>query len=267
MIIPTALAQTIPPIIPGFTGVAITGMQVMASLTSYAAETNPETRAQYSKFATAAKGNADGMIGSKEGMTIIYLPAFVASLGFLMASFIGVISATPTLAGIYVNLHFLKRLYEVQFIHKYSGKISQSISSLIGCYYALVSILICCVATPSPDMISSVVGASLFAVGLAGNFIHHVRLAQLRKDSSASAKYVAPKGGLFEYVAAPHYFFELIGWLGIAITAEHLNAYLVFASMTSYLSGRAVSQNQWNRQMFPKAEWPESRKNLVPFLF
>ena len=109
----------------------------------------------------------------------------------------------------------------------------------------------------------------LFAVGLSGNFYHHYILATLRGSSSESdiKKYVAPRGGLFNYVAAPHYFFELIGWLGVAVVAQQLNAFLVFTSMTSYLSGRAVNQNMWNRKKFEADEWPESRKNLVPFLF
>ena len=105
-------------------------------------------------------------------------------------------------------------------------------------------------------------------MGLLGNFYHHYILATLRgSDSRNNRKYVAPHGGLFNYVAAPHYFFELIGWLGIAVVAQQLNAFLVFTSMTSYLSGRAVNHNMWNKKKFDDAEWPESRKNLVPFIF
>ncbi len=267
MLVTSTITQNLPTFIPGMSGAVITGMQVMAALTSYKVETNPETRAQYSKFVKDVKDNKEKMIGSKSGMTIIYLPAYIATLVFLVSSFTGVISAEPSLAAVLVNLHFKKRLYEVQCVHKYSGKVGQGTSSFIGLFYALVSLLICNVATPFPDSNSAILGMSLFLTGLAGNYYHHVMLSELRKDSSASAKYVAPKGGLFQYVATPHYFFELLGWLGIAVTAEHGNAYLVFASMTSYLSGRAVSQNQWNKDMFSKEEWPEDRKNLVPFLF
>lgn len=267
MLVSNAIAQTLPPIIPGVAGAAITGMQMIASFTSYQAETNPETRAQYSKFVKGSEDKKDGMISSKNGMTIIYLPAYITTLIFLIASFMGVIPYEPSLAAVLVNLHFKKRLYEVQYVHKYSGMISKDTSSFIGLYYALVSLLICCVATPSPESYSSLIGTALFFFGLAGNYFHHVKLSDLRKDSSASAKYTAPKGGMFEYVASPHYFFELLGWLGVAITAEHGNAYLVFTSMTSYLSGRAVAQNQWNKKMFSKDEWPENRKNIVPFLF
>eukprot|EP00555_Chaetoceros_dichaeta_P007428 CAMPEP_0198270584 /NCGR_PEP_ID=MMETSP1447-20131203/45615_1 /TAXON_ID=420782 /ORGANISM="Chaetoceros dichaeta, Strain CCMP1751" /LENGTH=66 /DNA_ID=CAMNT_0043962685 /DNA_START=94 /DNA_END=291 /DNA_ORIENTATION=+ len=65
----------------------------------------------------------------------------------------------------------------------------------------------------------SVVGTGLFAVGIIGNFYHHYLLATLRSsgDSQSKKRYVAPNGGLFDYVAAPHYLFELILWLGISI--------------------------------------------------
>ncbi len=115
-----------------------------------------------------------------------------------------------------------------------------------------------------------VIGTTVFAVGIAGNFHHHYLLAQLRKDSKnsvAGKKYVAPKGGLFSYVATPHYFFELIGWLGIAMVSNHLNAYLVVASMSSYLAGRSVAQNEFNKEKFDEKDWPRNRKNLIPFIF
>jgi hypothetical protein len=92
---------------------------------------------------------------------------------------------------------------------------------------------------------------------MAGNLYHHYLLANLRggsKKTDGEKKYVAPKGGLFNYVAAPHYFFELLGWLGIAVVAQQMNAYLVFLSMASYLSGRAYSQNGWNRSEFSEAD-------------
>ena len=267
MLITSNLVQSLPPIIPGFGGAAITGFQVLTALSSFQVETNPETTAQYSKFVSMTQREQDGMIESRDGMTIIYLPAYIATLVFLGLSAMDIIPASPSLAGVFVNVHFLKRMYEVYFVHKYSGKISGGTSGFIGVYYALLSLLICSVATPSPDMMSTSVGTALFAIGLAGNFFHHVKLSELRKDSSPSAKYVAPRGGMFECVAAPHYFFELMGWLGIAIASEHGNAFLVFASMTSYLAGRSVSQNRWNRQMFSKDDWPEDRKNIVPFLF
>lgn len=110
---------------------------------------------------------------------------------------------------------------------------------------------------------------ALFCIGILGNFYHHYLLASLRKNGSSgeTTKYYAPQGGLFEYVAAPHYLFEVIGWLGIAFASQDMTAFLNFANMTTYLSARSKNQNDWNRSKFDKDEWPPSRKNLVPFIY
>jgi very-long-chain enoyl-CoA reductase len=262
------LVTSLPPLAPGIGGAAITGYQLLATIFSYSNETNPQTATQYSKFVPIeSTDKTQKMISSKDGMTMIYLPAFIATSSVLALGFNNIIPVSPSLAGAFVNMHFLKRLYEVFKVHKYSGKVSQGISAFIGTYYALIAVLISCVATPTPSIDSQIIGTVLFVIGLAGNYYHHSILAELRKNNASSTKYVAPKGGFFNYVAAPHYLFELVGWLGIAVISEHGNAFLVFASMSSYLSGRSVSQNRWNKEQFSGKDWPQDRKNIVPFLF
>ena len=284
----STISSSLPPALPGIAGGAFTAFQILASATSYKAETNADTRAKYSKFATNVnsastaptkeKGEASAATWpSQVGMMVIYTPALLASvallkLGSLQAGTLGSISfPPPSPAAVLCALHFAKRVCEVLVVHKYSGRVERSTASFIGFYYMIVAVLIGLVSDPNPSAICLKVGKTLFGIGLAGNFYHHRLLAKLRGDSDSSGgdkkKYVAPKGGLFDYVAAPHYLFELIGWLGIAIASNHLNVYLVFASMSSYLSGRSVAQNDFNRKKFSNDEWPETRKNLIPFVF
>lgn len=269
-----SLANHLPPIAPGVSGALITGLQVVATLTSFSAEANPKTTAQYSKFASQAPQATQEtkMIASRDGMTLIYLPSLiVSSLICYLPQVTSGLSFLPdvTLAGLFVIAHFFKRIMEVYFVHKYSGKVSQNLSAGIGIYYALVSALICFVANPAKNgSVTTTVGSALFGIGLLGNLYHHNLLANLRNSKKTDGqKYIAPNGGLFDYVAAPHYFFELLGWLGIALVAEQMNVFLVFTSMSSYLSGRAVSQNAWNRSQFSEADWPATRKNVIPFIF
>eukprot|EP00557_Chaetoceros_sp_GSL56_P001692 CAMPEP_0176504208 /NCGR_PEP_ID=MMETSP0200_2-20121128/15797_1 /TAXON_ID=947934 /ORGANISM="Chaetoceros sp., Strain GSL56" /LENGTH=237 /DNA_ID=CAMNT_0017903597 /DNA_START=66 /DNA_END=777 /DNA_ORIENTATION=- len=235
---------------PGVGGAVITGLQIMATVTSYAVETNPQTVTQYSKFVQDNQGgDEEKMISSMHGMIIIYLPALVVSVALEN------IFPRRTLASRFVIVHFIKRLLEVIFLHRYSGNVKQNLCMGIGVYYALVSALICRVAQQVTSTTVANVGTAMFGVGIIGNFYHHFLLAKLRMDPKKTdgAKYVAPKGGLFNFVAAPHYFFglfnfvaaphylfELISWLGIAVVSQQMNAYLVFMSMTSYLTGRAV---------------------------
>ena len=117
---------------------------------------------------------------------------------------------------------------------------------------------------------SLVLGVSIFVIGQLGNFYHHWLLANLRpnstkaKDEGASA-YRIPTSGMFSLVTMPHYTFELVSWLGVAVVAGSLNSLLVVASMTSYLGGRSVATKSWylkNLKGFPK-----DRKAIIPFLF
>mmetsp|Transcript_15360 Transcript_15360/g.33112 ORF Transcript_15360/g.33112 Transcript_15360/m.33112 type:complete len:282 (-) Transcript_15360:33-878(-) len=234
----------------------------------------------YSKFAaeSPSAANSAAMIPSRTGMLIIYVPATIVAFIFqyLLPQFAS-IAFTPTIAGWMVLAHFLKRDAEVLFLHKYSGETDSNAAKIISVSYALTSFVICLLSNPKVSVVGSSdiqLGLLFFVMGSLGNFYHHYLLSLLRPDSSSDKisapgkkKYSAPTGGLFEYVAAPHYFFELIVWLGIALVSQQLTSYLNFVSMCCYLSARSYNQNQWNQNKFGEKEWPSSRKNLIPFLY
>ena len=280
MQIVSSISSALPPSLPGLAGGAFTAYQILATAVSYKGETSADSRVQYSKFATNANaGGAEkaSTWPSQLGMLVIYTPALIASVALLKVGTLpaGTLSALPfsipppTPAAVFCALHFAKRVCEVLVVHKYSGRVDVTTPSFVGFYYAVVAVLIGFVSDPNPSTEALQAGKILFGIGLAGNFYHHRLLAKLRSNSTdgGEKKYIAPKGGLFNYVAAPHYLFELIGWLGVAIVSNHLNVYLVFTAMCSYLAGRSVAQNEFNRKKFSNDEWPETRKNLVPYIF
>lgn len=250
---------------------AITGIQLL-NLGAFANEMKSPT--PYSKFAekTAASGGA--MIPSRQGMLLIYVPAMLTSAACLAtAPAIG--NGREILVGALLLAHFAKRVFETLFVHVYSGSTSAPVAGFIGVYYALIALLISSqqnhvpagfYATVSGDA-SLVAGLAAFAVGQAGNFYHHYRLAAMRREPHPQgAKYVVPTGGMFELVTMPHYTFEIFAWFGIALCCQQLNAVLVALGMGSYLSGRAVATTAWYKERFGKA-WPEERRHLVPYVF
>jgi len=248
----------------GLTGHVVTALQLFVTATSYATEANPDTRARYSKFSRAGR-DGDGKAAStttwpsRLAMTVIYAPAAVAAATLA--------TAAPSLPVSLCVVHFVKRCMEVAFLHQYSGRTDRATPTMIGAYYALIVLLVARAGDDGSRGVRAAVGAGTCALGLLGNLYHHYLLASLRGSSSGVAKtrYVAPRGGLFSHVACPHYLCELVGWLGIAIAAHHVNVYLVVASMCSYLGGRSAAQNAFNRAHFP--EWTEGKKNLIPFVF
>jgi hypothetical protein len=226
----------------------------------------------YSKFAISTKKNDDNekqlpkMIPSRVGMLIIYIPATIVALVFQCVLPVMWNEKAPTVAGWMVLAHFVKRDLEVLYLHKYSGETELNAARGIGLMYAFTAFMICLVSVPTPEFSSSLYsGIALFTVGSFGNLYHHFLLATLR--AASSKKYVAPRGGLFNLVAAPHYLFELIAWLGIAIASQQMTGFLNFLSMSMYLSARSRNQNKWNKKRFDEKEWPTSRKNMIPFIY
>ncbi len=234
---------------------------------------------QYSKFAMGSTSGkkSNAKVPSKVGMLIIYVPATIVGFVFqCVLPYIPSLDYTRTTAGWMILAHFLKRDAEVLYVHKYSGDTELNTARLIGLSYAVNSFVICLLS--NFDSWSSNIyckyGTILFVIGSLGNLYHHYLLALLRSKGNGNTQvkeykkeYKAPKGGLFEYVAAPHYLFELIAWLGITVSSQQLTTLFIFSFMTCYLSARAYNQNQWNRKKFDEKDWPKSRKHLVPFVY
>ena len=116
------------------------------------------------------------------------------------------------------------------------------------------------------DFLSSLrvcVGIALFAAG----FITHVwadrDLRRLRKPGEIG--YKIPRGGLWEYVANPNYFGEIMEWCGWALAAWSLPG-LGFAVFTiANLVPRAWANRRWYRDTFN--DYPRGRKSVIPFVF
>lgn len=212
---------------------------------------------RYSKFGTE-KG-----VPTRLGMTILYgLPLIVATVAAL--PYIANATAIQWIVYGIVMIHFAKRTFEVLFVHKFSGNMEPLTLGIIIVAYALMGGLISWLnaeTIPQMDWLFNL-GIVSFTVGILGNAHHHRLLANLRKDSDG---YSIPKGGWFEYATCPHYFFELLGWLGIVLVSRHLYTFLVFIAMLGYLGMRSIKTRQWYREHFD--DYPKDRKFMIPFIF
>lgn len=211
---------------------------------------------KYSKF-RPEKG-----IDSRTGMFFLYFVPFLAVLGFSL-TYLTTASLVQSIVLVAVGGHFAKRSLEALFLHKYSGPMDLFTTLMIGSFYTLVAASISFLNRwPLPVMDGLAwLGAGLFVVGLSGNFYYHKRLAHLRGNTK---KYVIPHGGWFEWVACPHYLFEILAWLGIALLSRHLFTWMALLGMSGYLLARSFKTLAWYRQKFPK--FPKNRKALIPFL-
>ena len=226
----------------------------------------------YSKFAQGVEVGFP--IPSRTAMLLFYAPAGLVAVYHLFShhsAATSIIEDRTLLAAVLMLLHFGKRCLEVLFLHKFSGETPMMSVVFISVLYILASNS--CVhyaASVAPFAAAGInetlraVGLVLFVVGELGNLYHHHLLASLRKPGETG--YKVPRGGGFEFVAAPHYMFELVSWLGVSLVTQHWIVNGFFIGMALYLADRARGQSEWNRTKL-KDEYPASRGNMIPFVW
>jgi len=180
-------------------GTLIAMLQCLMILTAGVNEVQNPT--QYSKFADLSGRH---QIPSRMGMLLLYAPSAVVAttMSFLQSS-----ATKESLLWVssLVALHFIKRVLESLFLHKYSGTMDFGTSIMIGTYYSLVSVLIIFTATTTHlNLTLQYLGVVVFLVGELGNLYHHYLLRQLRSNTNTTntrkndtkpkqKRYVAPK--------------------------------------------------------------------------
>ncbi|KAK2366602.1 3-oxo-5-alpha-steroid 4-dehydrogenase family protein [Trifolium repens] len=205
-------------------------------------------------------------LSSRNGMLLLYIPAFLAGAAsfwvFPNESFRSMI-----LQGA-VTVHFFKRVFEVLFVHKYSGSMAVDSAIPISLSYFLSSATIIyaqhlTLEFPEPPINLLYPGIALFLVGIIGNFYHHYLLSKLREKGEK--EYKIPKGGLFDYVICPHYLFEIIGFYGFSFISQTLYGFSFALGTTFYLLGRSYATRRWYVSKFE--DFPKNVKAIIPFFF
>ena len=110
-----------------------------------------------------------------------------------------------------------------------------------------------------------VVGVLIFVVGEVGNCLSHIHLMRSAKQKTIAL------GGIFNYVSRPHYLFEILSWLGFALTSFTLPSLLFFLLNTTVLLIRGYRRHAKYRELDMKQEkdttYCRKRKAIIPFLF
>jgi len=214
-------------------------------------------------------GGGGALLKSRDGMLVAYAPALAAAA----ASFAvpgAVEGARAQILSAALAVHFLKRVLEVLFVHRYSGSMPLDTAVTIGTSYLLSTVTMIYAqhlshGLPDPPVDLLYPGVVVFAVGIAGNFYHHYLLSRLRADGGGGEKgYKIPRGGLFELVTCPHYLFEITGFFGFAMIGQTVYALAVATGTAAYLAGRSCATRRWYESKFE--EFPARIKALVPFL-
>jgi protein-S-isoprenylcysteine O-methyltransferase Ste14 len=106
-------------------------------------------------------------------------------------------------------------------------------------------------------------GIAVFALGFAVHVLADSGLRRLRAPGETG--YRIPRGGLFDLVACPNYFGEIVQWCGWALAAWSPAAAAFAVFTAANLVPRAHVYRRWYRERFP--DYPMKRKRVIPFLF
>jgi 3-oxo-5-alpha-steroid 4-dehydrogenase 1 len=92
-------------------------------------------------------------------------------------------------------------------------------------------------------------------------------LRQLRQLTPPGQHFL-PYGELFTYVSNPHYFGEIMEWIGFCVASNGSLPSVAFAIYTaSNLIPRAVTHHRWYHTHFPNVYPQLHRKAIIPFLW
>lgn len=179
------------------------------------------------------------------------------------------------------DLHFMRRLIEVLFVHTYNRKMP--IFECIGApmyYWPLAFLIAWSVngdAYKMTYMPLLIIGTVVFLIGEFGNAWCHWQLRMFRERKhlvtmvSPETGHVVPYGGVFRFVSCPHYFFEIITWLGFFLVTWTLLAVLLLLFTIITLAIYSKKKHNAYHKEFDGEEgrpaYPKSRAALVPFIF
>jgi hypothetical protein len=115
------------------------------------------------------------------------------------------------------------------------------------------------------------IGIVLFLCGMATNIYHDEILLNLRRlkgqksddHQLAPNRYVIPQGALFRYISCPHYFGEIVEWIGFSIATWSPAAALFAISTATVLISRALVIHRNYHERF--ATYPKDRRAIIPF--
>ncbi len=242
---------------------ATLGIFVMAAVTIVSA-----------RFVVAPYGRHDRQgwgprVSSLTGWLVMETPAIVVFLACFVAGESATELVPLVLLGFW-QLHYIHRTLVFPFRMRLRNKQMPWIVPLMGLGFNSINAYVNArwisqFGSYEPGWLADprfLIGASLFACGFAVNYKADRMLAALRRPGETD--YKLPHGWLYEYIACPNYFGEILEWVGWAIATWSLPG-LGFAVFTiANVGPRALAHRRWYIERFPA--FPRRRKALIPFL-
>uniref|UniRef100_A0A0K0EXE3 very-long-chain enoyl-CoA reductase n=1 Tax=Strongyloides venezuelensis TaxID=75913 RepID=A0A0K0EXE3_STRVS len=209
-------------------------------------------------------------------------PFFIYPIFFFRPSFIyddGAsdvpVECSVKLALLCSTFHYGKRLFETQFIHRFSNGTMPQFNLFKNCgyYWGFCAFMAYFInhplyTAPTFGKFQIYLGLTLFVLSELGNLSIHILLRNLRPEGSKVRKIPKPDGNpftlLFNYVSCPNYSYEFYTWIGFSIMTQSLPSVIFTVAGFIQMSIWALQKHRNYRKEF--IDYPKKRKAIIPYL-
>ncbi|KAK3933392.1 putative very-long-chain enoyl-CoA reductase art-1 [Frankliniella fusca] len=177
------------------------------------------------------------------------------------------------MAAICYAIHYVKRLLETIFVHRFSKATMPFFNLFKNCSYywlftAYVAYHVNHPKYTAPSVAWIYGGLALFVISELGNLSIHIALRNLRPPGTKVRRIPVPTGNpftlLFNFVSCPNYTYEFGSWVGFTIMTSCLPAGLFALAGMYQMSIWALGKHKAYKKEFPN--YPKSRKAILPFV-
>ncbi|XP_031639693.1 probable very-long-chain enoyl-CoA reductase art-1 [Contarinia nasturtii] len=182
-------------------------------------------------------------------------------------------TTTQHIAAACYAIHYVKRLYETIFVHRFSHATMPLSNLFKNCTYywgftAYVAYHVCHPLYTPPSTLQTYIGLGGFALCELGNLATHIALRNLRPPGTRVRKIPVPDWNpltnLFNYVSCPNYTYEVGSWICFSILTNCIPAFLFAFAGFYQMAIWALGKHRNYKNEFKN--YPKQRKAIIPFV-
>lgn len=179
------------------------------------------------------------------------------------------------LAAICWSFHYIKRILETIFVHRFSHSTMPIMNLFKNCsyYWGFAFFVGYYVNHPlyTPALFGDLqiyLGLLGFIVSELGNFSIHIALRNLRPPGTTERKIPKPTSNpftsLFNLVSCPNYTYEIAAWVSFSVMTQALPALLFTLAGGGQMVIWALGKHRNYKKEF--STYPRGRKSIIPFV-
>jgi len=173
------------------------------------------------------------------------------------------------------SFHYLKRLYETQFVHRFSNGTMPLRNIFKNCtyYWGFAAFMAYFINHPLythpmfgfPQMLFGISGFILCELG---NYSIHTLLRDLRKPGTKDRKIPFPNANpltrMYDYVSCPNYTYEVGSWICFACLTQCLP--VVLFTLAGFLQMKIWAGGKHRAYKKESPNYPKGRTSIIPFV-